>query len=171
MKERGIAPALAAVLPRRVRVQAYDGSVGGPEDAQVTLHVRDPRALTHLVLAPGELGLARGYVSGLLDLDASDHHAALSALARTAHIGDLTWRQRLQVLRSLGPHVLHLVEPPPQEVGARRFLAGLRAHTLRRDAAAIAHHYDVSNAFYARVLGPSMAYTCAVYPTEDADLQ
>ena len=37
-----------------------------------------------------------------------------------------------------------------------------------RDASAIAHHYDVSNDFYRMVLGPSMTYSCAVWPTADA---
>ena len=49
-------------------------------------------------------------------------------------------------------------------------LAGLR-HSKRRDAKAISHHYDVSNTFYEWVLGPSMAYTCACYPAEDATLE
>jgi cyclopropane-fatty-acyl-phospholipid synthase len=40
-----------------------------------------------------------------------------------------------------------------------------------RDAGVISHHYDVSNRFYELVLGPSMAYTCAVYPTADATLE
>lgn len=166
-----VAEALSSVLPSTLRIEAYDGSSAGPADAVVTAHIRDPRALTHLVLAPGELGLARAYVSGLIDVDTPDHHAALSLLATDRHVGDLTWLQRLQVLRALGPEVLHWVEPPPQEVGAKRYLSGLRSHTPGRDALAIAHHYDVSNTFYSWVLGPSMAYTCAVYPTPDADLE
>ena len=44
-------------------------------------------------------------------------------------------------------------------------------HSLGRDAEAIHHHYDVSNAFYEMVLGPSMTYTCAVFPSEDATLE
>src|SRR2546428_12878564 len=55
---------------------------------------------------------------------------------------------------------------PPQEV----HLPG-RRHSRGRDARAIAHHYDVSNRFYELVLGPSMAYTCAVYPREGASLE
>ena len=171
MARLAVADALAAVLPPGVRVTAYDGSTHGPPAARVALHVRDPRAVTHLVLAPGELGLARGYVSGLVDLETPDHHTALRALSTGTHIGDLTPAQRWQVLRALGPEALHLVEPPPQEVGAKRYLSGLRPHSKRRDAAAIAHHYDVSNRFYGWVLGPSMAYTCAVYPTADATLE
>ena len=171
MEALGVAQALRAVLPEQVAVTAYDGSVAGPPNAEVTLHVRDPRALTHMVVAPGELGLARGYVSGMLDLDAPDHHRALQVLSTGKHMADLSWAQRRAILRTLGREALHLVEPPPQEVGARRYLAGLRAHTRRRDALAVSHHYDVSNTFYSWVLGPSMAYTCAVYPTDGASLE
>jgi cyclopropane-fatty-acyl-phospholipid synthase len=42
---------------------------------------------------------------------------------------------------------------------------------MARDAEVIAHHYDVSNRFYELVLGPSMAYTCAVYEHPDASLE
>jgi len=52
----------------------------------------------------------------------------------------------------------------------RRFLAG-RMHSKGRDANAISHHYDVSNRFYEWVLGPSMGYTCACYPTDNATLE
>ena len=40
-----------------------------------------------------------------------------------------------------------------------------------RDAEVIARHYDVSNRFYELVLGPSMAYTCALYEAPDATLE
>jgi cyclopropane-fatty-acyl-phospholipid synthase len=38
-----------------------------------------------------------------------------------------------------------------------------RRHSPARDAAAIAHHYNVSNEFYRRLLGPSLTYSCAVW--------
>jgi cyclopropane-fatty-acyl-phospholipid synthase len=44
-------------------------------------------------------------------------------------------------------------------------------HSKSRDAEVISHHYDVSNRFYELVLGPSMTYTCACYPTADATLE
>ena len=46
-----------------------------------------------------------------------------------------------------------------------------RRHSKARDQSAIAHHYDVSNRFYRWILGPSMAYTCAVYPAAEATLE
>src|SRR5204863_3392962 len=62
-----------------------------------------------------------------------------------------------------------LRRPPLPEQEVRR-LRG-RRHSKGRDQQAIAHHYDVSNKFYRYILGPSMAYTCAVYPTADATLE
>ena len=41
----------------------------------------------------------------------------------------------------------------------------------QRDAQAIAHHYDVSNEFYALFLDPLMVYTCAYYRDPDGDLE
>ncbi len=167
-----VAEALAKVVPG-ARFEAYDGSAAGQGD--VTLRLRSRKALAHLVSAPGELGFARAYVAGELDLEVPDpqglppHLVAVRALQRRK-TGDLTAAERLRVLRTLGREAMVRVTPPPQEVGARRMLAGLVAHTRGRDAVAISHHYDVSNRFYNWVLGPSMAYTCAVYPTGTATL-
>ncbi len=165
-----VADALATVLPDATRVEAYDGSAVGPHDADVVVSVKSPKALSYVISAPGGLGLARAYISGEMDVRAPSHYQALKILSRVK-MGDLTMQERLSLLRNLGPEALHWVEPPPQEVGAKRYLSGLRAHTRRRDAAAISHHYDVSNTFYDWVLGPSMAYTCAVFPHEDATLE
>jgi cyclopropane-fatty-acyl-phospholipid synthase len=62
--------------------------------------------------------------------------------------------------------VLKPPTPPEQEVRLRG-----RVHSKARDQKAISHHYDVSNKFYEWLLGPSMAYTCAVYPTESTTLE
>jgi cyclopropane-fatty-acyl-phospholipid synthase len=171
-----IAQALSTLLPDGVRLTAYDGSTAGPGDAAVVVDVRSRKALAHLISAPGELGFARAYVSGELDLRTpgtvpTDHHLVLKTVAGPSKVSLLTPAQRWAIARALGREALTWVEPPPQEVGARRYLSGLRAHVPGRDAAAISHHYDVSNRFYEWVLGPSMAYTCAVYPQADVPLE
>jgi cyclopropane-fatty-acyl-phospholipid synthase len=76
------------------------------------------------------------------------------------------------IVRSIGFDRLVPVAPPPQETLPRwrRIAEGLR-HSKTRDAEAIHHHYDVSNTFYKWVLGPSMTYTCAVYPHPEATLE
>jgi cyclopropane-fatty-acyl-phospholipid synthase len=149
-----------------LRFTAYDGSVAGPDDAPAGLEIRSPVAVSYLLTSPGELGLARAYVTGDLAV-----HGDLYVVLRTLADGSetLTPRQRVQLLGSLGPRYLRRVEPPPEErrVHSRR---GWR-HSKPRDSAAISHHYDVSNRFYAMVLGPSMTYTCACYPHEGATLE
>ncbi|WP_410962299.1 hypothetical protein, partial [Salmonella sp. SAL4355] len=51
-----------------VRFTAYDGSSAGPQDSEITLELTSPRGLAYLMTAPGDLGLARAYVSGDLVL-------------------------------------------------------------------------------------------------------
>ena len=47
----------------------------------------------------------------------------------------------------------------------------MRRRRVRRDAQAIAHHYDVSNDFYALFLDPLMVYTCAYYRDPNGKLE
>jgi cyclopropane-fatty-acyl-phospholipid synthase len=155
-----------------VEFQAYDGSSAGASGSPVKITVRSPVAVSYLAQAPGALGLARAYVSGHLDVE-GDMITALSRLSK-AQDTEIGWADRLRLLQSLGgPKVLFpRIPPPPQEVQPRR--RGLtvgRMHSKSRDANSISHHYDVSNRFYEWVLGPTMAYTCACYPTEDATLE
>jgi cyclopropane-fatty-acyl-phospholipid synthase len=154
-----------------VEFRAYDGSHAGAEGSPVRITVNSPVAVSYLAQAPGALGLARAYVSGHIDVD-GDMYSALSRMASIQRM-DLSVAERLQLLRELGgPKVLlPRVPPPPQEVRVRRRSLTGRRHSKGRDASAISHHYDVSNTFYEWVLGPSMAYTCACYPTEDATLE
>ncbi len=158
-----------------LKFTAYDGSVAGPDDAVLGLDLLTPQGTTYLATAPGELGLARAYISG--DIEARGVHPGdpYDLLNTMAEIVDLKrpspWLLA-NVVRSVGVEHLVPVPPPPQEVLPpwRRILEGLR-HSKTRDAEAIHHHYDVSNAFYQWVLGPSMTYTCAVYPSGDATLE
>jgi cyclopropane-fatty-acyl-phospholipid synthase len=144
-------------------VRAYDGSEAAPPGAIATLIVRRPEALQRFVSAPGELGLGRAYVAGDLDFE-GDLFGALAALAD--HLPKPDARLLADVARALGPRRLKPLPPPPEE--AR--LHGLR-HSKARDAQAIAHHYDVSNDFYALVLGPSMTYSCGVWADPGVGLE
>jgi cyclopropane-fatty-acyl-phospholipid synthase len=154
-----------------VEFKAYDGSTSGPAGAPVRITVRSPLAVSYLAQAPGSLGLARAYVSGHMDVD-GDMYTALARMSQAQEVQlDLT--ERLRLLNQLGgpKRLFPRVAPPPQEVRVRRRWAGGRRHSKGRDASAISHHYDVSNTFYEWVLGPSMAYTCACFPREDATLE
>src|SRR3982750_1684459 len=131
---------LGTELP--VAVRAYDGGRLGASDAPATLVINSPDALRRIVTAPGELGFARAYVAGDLDVD-GDVFEALSLRDRLPEVR-LTPKQLLGAARELGVRGLRPLPPPPEEA----HLHG-RRHTVARDRAAISHHYDVSNDFYA----------------------
>lgn len=156
---------LGSSLP--LRLEFWDGSVSGPADGPGTLFVRSPRALRRILWAPGELGLARAFVTG--DLDA--HGDVIDVLSAISHVSPrdqsvvrsapaaLAAARRYGVLgRPLSPPSIEY-QPP---IG--------RAHTKSRDAETVGHHYDVSNEFYAMVLGDSMTYSCALFTEADTDL-
>ncbi|TLM87472.1 cyclopropane-fatty-acyl-phospholipid synthase family protein [Pseudarthrobacter sp. NamE5] len=165
-----LAKALAVVLDTPeipLRLRAWDGSEAGPEGAPV-LEFRSRRALRRILWSPGQLGLSRAYVAG--DIDSPGNiFAAFSALSSAGKFAEpgpfrpLTAAEIWTLLRTavrlgaLGPNPA----PPPEEA---RVVRKGRLHSRRRDAAAISHHYDVGNDFYALVLGPSMVYSCAVWP-------
>ena len=147
-----------------VEFTAYDGSRFGRPGSDVRLDVRSPRAVSYLMSAPGQLGLARAYVTGELEVY-GDLFTGLDRLARLG-IHRPSVQDQARLYKALAPFALRRPPAPPEEVRL-----GGRVHTKRRDSDAISHHYDVSNAFYRWVLGPSMAYTCAVFPKVDATLE
>jgi cyclopropane-fatty-acyl-phospholipid synthase len=161
-----VAPLFRAALGEDIplRIRCWDGSQLGPDDAPVQLHITRRRALRRLLWAPNELGFARAYVSGDVEIE-GDLFAALDELERVASPSDgptvaITAQTKRAVLKTavrLG--VIGLPpSPPPEEVR----LVGHR-HSKRRDAEAISHHYDVGNDFYRYVLGESMTYSCAYW--------
>jgi cyclopropane-fatty-acyl-phospholipid synthase len=147
-----------------IAVRAYDGSRLGPADAPATLVLRSPDALRRIATAPGELGLGRAYVAGDLDVE-GDIFSALELRHRFPNV-KFTPAHMLEIAKTLGPGVLRPLPPPPGEARMRG-----RRHSPARDAAAIAHHYNVSNEFYRRLLGPSLTYSCAVWARPDVGLE
>jgi cyclopropane-fatty-acyl-phospholipid synthase len=166
---------LAAGNELPLKFTAYDGSSTGPADAELGLELRTPRGTTYLATAPGDLGMARAYVSGDLELTGvhpGDPYKLLKAMSEELDLRRPPPRVLAQIVRSIGIEHLKPIAPPPQEAMPRwrRIAEGFR-HSKTRDAEAIHHHYDVSNTFYEWVLGPSMTYTCACYPSADATLE
>jgi cyclopropane-fatty-acyl-phospholipid synthase len=159
----GVATAVAPLLahffggPPPVRFEFWDGTALGPAKGD-TLQVRSPDAIRRLLWSPGELGLARAYVMGdiAFEGDIFELLAALHAAspARITVGSRLPW-QAMQAARRLGV-IGRPLPPPPEEARPRG-----RLHSPGRDAQAVQHHYDVSNDFYAMVLGPAMTYSCA----------
>ena len=158
-----------------LRFTAYDGSTAGPADAPFSLDLKTPRGTTYLVTGFGDLGLARAYIAGDLDVNGvhpGDPYPLLKAMAESLEFSRPPARVMAQIVRSIGFEHLRPIAPPREEVPPRwRRIAGGLRHSKARDAEAIHHHYDVSNTFYEWVLGPSMTYTCACYPSTEASLE
>ncbi|MFE6223353.1 class I SAM-dependent methyltransferase [Streptomyces sp. NPDC057854] len=163
--------------PLPVRLRAWDGSEAGPAGAGPVLVIKDRRALRRMIWKPGELGLARAWVAGEIDVegdlyDALDRLSGLIWERDGEAAGGLLSAVRDPRIRAAGAALLRLAgplpppKPPAEEVRAR---SGGR-HSKRRDRQAISHHYDVGNDFYALVLGPSMVYSCA-YWTDGGTLE
>jgi len=154
-----------------LRMRFWDGSELGPESGETVVVFTSANAVRRVLWMPNELGLARAYVAGEVDVDGDIYglfrlQGLLSPADRPSG-----WAARLESGRrlveaaratgALGPPL----EPPPEE--AR--LHGLR-HSRARDARAIAHHYDVSNDFYRLFLGETMTYSCAYFATPETPL-
>ena len=132
------------------------------------VNFKRPEALRRIVWSPDELGVARAYVAGDVDVQ-GDMIDVLRAL-QVGVDGDMTVLLRaapelVKVTRSVGGLGTR-PKPPTEEMIPH----GIR-HSLRRDRVAVGHHYDVGNDFYRLVLGPSMTYSCARFPTADASLE
>ncbi|ONI82829.1 SAM-dependent methyltransferase [Actinosynnema sp. ALI-1.44] len=166
-----VAPELVGLVERLlgaripVGVLAWDGSrAGNPDGPCVVLNSR--RALRHVLWQPGELGLARAYVTGDLDVD-GDLAEGLSRfwrLGRTIRPAPKDWAEIVKVAVRLG-----VIGPRPKPPTAEARLGG-KVHTRSRDRAAIAHHYDLSNDFYQLLLDESMAYSSGYWTSGEASL-
>jgi cyclopropane-fatty-acyl-phospholipid synthase len=150
---------LVAALPQRpFAVRFWDGTEVPATDGDApTFSFRSPEALAHVVRAPGELGLGRAYVLGLVETDDIEKSLRVVDTFEPPHLspGQMA-RLGVALIRACG-----LVRPPRAPASELR-LKGER-HTLGRDRRAIAYHYDAGNAFFQLFLDPSMTYSCAYF--------
>jgi len=176
----GVAEAVRPVVERIDRrapgardfgLRFWDGSEVPPPptaDDELTLVVRDPVALAYALRQPNELGFGRAWVTGALDVD-GDLERGLALRDRFGGLR-LSAADRLAALRAvarLGGVRLRGPAVPASEAPVGRG----RRHSLDRDRVAVRHHYDVSNAFYRMVLGPTMVYSCAYFSSPDDTLE
>ncbi|HTN24457.1 MAG TPA: class I SAM-dependent methyltransferase [Solirubrobacteraceae bacterium] len=161
---------LESALPERpFELHFWDGSAlpatAADNGRPPIFSARSPRAVAHALMAPGQLGLSRAYVSGELEVD--DLDAVLNLLRdwQPPAIDPPTKRRLLMAaIRAAG------LQRPPRPPAVELRPKG-RRHSIERDARAVRHHYDVSNDFFALFLDDSMTYSCAIFadPSSDAE--
>ena len=158
--------AIERLIPDRpFAIEFWDGSaVRGTRKGGPVFSVRSPRALSHALRAPGQLGLSRAYVSGELEVDDLD---ALTQLLYDWTPPALAARSRLALMlaaaRAAGA-------TPPRPAPAAELRPRGARHSRNRDARAVRHHYDLSNEFFALFLDKSMTYSCAFFSRDGATL-
>lgn len=158
--------------------EAFDGSHTGPEDAKYRVKITSPEGLAYIATAPGDLGLARAWVTGGLVVE-GEHLAYPYGIFDSLrglydHFHKPSASEALRIYRSLRTMGALKILPTPEveRTGPieRKLREGLSRHSKARDAEVISSHYDVGNDFYELFLGRSMTYTCAYYPSPDAGL-
>jgi cyclopropane-fatty-acyl-phospholipid synthase len=177
---RSVADYLAPVARRLFggelpfRFRAWDGSEAGP-GAGPTLVLQSKQALRRLLWQPGELGLARAYVTGELevegDLTQGLREVRQLTMARASG-GKPRAGTRLPasawVAAARAGVALGIPGPRPAAPASEARISG-RIHSRGRDRAVISHHYDVPAAFYEIILDPAMAYSCALWSCDEPD--
>jgi cyclopropane-fatty-acyl-phospholipid synthase len=150
---------LESALPRRpFSLRFWDDTVvRATEPDAPTFTFRSPRALAHMLRAPGELGLGRAYGAGLIEVD---HHDAALLIVDSFEPPSLTVAQKARLALALTRACGFVIPPRPPATELR--LRGER-HTLARDRRAVQHHYDVGNEFFELFLDSSMTYSCAYF--------
>lgn len=166
------------VPPNPFRWEAFDGSATGPEDAEYRVQLTSPEGLAYIATAPGDVGLARAWLTGGLVVEGEHLAYPYGIFDSLRDLYDQFQAPSpaalVRIYRSLGAMDALKVQPVP-EVERQGWLErtlrdGLTRHSKERDADVISDHYDVGNEFYELFLGKEVTYTCAYYPTEDATL-
>ena len=162
MRADALVKSLFDVSKLPIRIALPDGTTLGPRAAEVAIALRTERAIEYLVAEPNDLGFARAYVSGDLDIDGDlFEFMRVQDQLRDA----LLSRSAVAALPTIARMRLRSPAPPAAEVRLRG-----RTRSLRRDRSAISHHYDIPSEFFELILGPTMAYTCAVFESHASNL-
>jgi cyclopropane-fatty-acyl-phospholipid synthase len=162
---RALEVLLARLRPRDFAVRLWDGTTLPPERghrARFTLVLEHPAALRRMIWPPGELTAAEAFIRGDYDVEGD----IVEAVSRRFQF-QLSARDALLLL-PLAPVLLRLdaADPPLDRAASLRG----EKHSPARDTAAVRHHYEAGNDFYALWLDSRMVYSCAFFPTPDTSL-
>ncbi|MCP3975551.1 MAG: methyltransferase domain-containing protein [bacterium] len=141
--------------------RTWTGETWGQPSAKTTLVLQHPGALRAALLPPSDLVAGEAYLYNDIDIEGDI-------------VGMLHFGAELDALRS-SPRAVgrlvrllrHLPTESRRKAAVRPNPRG-RLHSMRRDSAAVRHHYDTGNDFFELFLDPEMVYSCAYFldPTD-----
>ena len=142
-----------------------------------TLVINSPSVIRLLVFNNSPMLLAESYFNGAIDIE-GDFFVAI--MLKEFNLTRIAWREKLiTIFKAISlpkqnkPHNQNQSTNNEHFISnkALRFGSQLIAHTKTENHAAIAFHYDVSNAFYALWLDKSMVYSCAYFENVNDTLE
>ncbi len=152
--------------PRNFTVRLWNGTViPSTEPPEFTLVLNHPGALRQMFLPPTELALGEAFLRR--DFDVEGNLEAAFGLSDDIVGMAATGRERLTLARMLTalPAATGTAPQPSRKAALRG-----RPHSLARDRAAIAHHYDVGNNFFQLWLDRRLVYSCAYFEAAEQTL-
>lgn len=141
-------------------VELADGSVllAPRASARSTIVACNLGALRTLILGPSSAAAAAAVITGDIDVR-GDVEFAFSQIEGA--IDRMRGRDRAAI--ALAALQLPAAPRKPSTKERSAYRARGRKHSLQRDRAAIAYHYDVSNDFYSLWLDRELVYSCAYF--------
>jgi len=140
-------------------IRLWDGwqwsSSPGVEPA-CTIVLRNEKALKTLLVSPNEIGLGEAFIHRDLDVEGD----VFSVFSVAEHI--LNRQENL--------HSRIVAKATQAAVGLGQWMVNGPHHSLARDRAAIAYHYDQPVEFFRPWLGKSLVYSCAYFRNCDDPL-
>ena len=153
---------------RSIAMRLWDGTTWEPApetEATCTVVLKHPGALRKMLLTPTELNLAECYLHD--DYDIEGDAESLMPVAEQLVAQPRSFWDKLRIGRRLLS--LPAGRGRSQNGFGRARLAGTE-HSVKRDSAAVTHHYNVSNHFYSLWLDRNMVYSCALFGSEEESL-
>jgi cyclopropane-fatty-acyl-phospholipid synthase len=156
--------------PRDFSVRFWDGSMWELEPGQpanFALVLKHPGSLRKMFWPPRGLTLGKAYIYD--DFDVEGDMVAFMLLVRHLALRrlELPMSRKLR----LGWQLWSLPRVERPQLGRQGAQLSGRIHSLERDRAAISYHYDTSNEFFERFLGPSCVYTSGLWDNPAEDLE
>ncbi len=148
-------------------IRLWDGTLypEGPLRPCV-IALRHPGSLRAMFLKRDSLTLAEAYLLGHFDVEGELE--PMFFLAEDMANMSLTFGHKLRLAHGL-TKLPRLHVKRPRRWRERAHLHG-KPHSLERDKAAVAYHYNVATEFYAAFLDKNMVYSSALYECEGEDL-
>lgn len=153
-----LAAATTSATPPRVRT--WTGEEWGPPSSASTIVLRHPGSWRALLVPPSDVAAGEAYLFDDVDLEGDIVEALRFGAALTD--ASLLVKTRILMLARTLPGGSRRAESERPKFGGR-------LHSIRRDRAAVSHHYDTGNDFFELFLDPAMVYSCAHFldPAED----